>query len=501
MSSVKMDYDMIKTHYSFPSLFCFCALLFSFISNAQTERECDNYTVYFKNNKSELKGRQLRQLDTLNQKIPSEGTYMIRIVGHTDSKGSALDNERLSGKRAQFIREYIEKKYPERFKIYVSRLGERQPISTNEKFNRRVEIQFFRLNDDGTVSFYSEDSTSIRLNAQVIAGCDLCEIPLKYQLGEPLIEGELLARRLQIDSKCIQPNCLNIEIRLPFDSKLLYSEESIPYPIIKTCGDTAKYVLDTTFKYRSYYNYLKEFQIRIDTASSEFVISHPCFYARQCVTICGFSMNYCKESHFSIDENVEFTRTNIISKKYDTIVPLYSDTHIVFGDSNIFCANHCGISNFPEIVRGYGYINGEIRFLNCYRSDLKFTYDFQKRIYTRSSTMYNKRYHIKSELYRPLEYGNLDVNIKVPKNIGIQNIGLSLQGIEYYVPIDHLNKRWHSTKELMFPHDLYLQFEGEKLPVTYQTAKVKYKRRKNFIKVKIKRKHIQGYLDAREKAD
>ncbi|GAB5417876.1 MAG: hypothetical protein Crog4KO_23760 [Crocinitomicaceae bacterium] len=471
-------------------------------ASAQTSRECDKFTIYFKNNKSELKGRQQRQLDSLDLKIPQEGTYLIRIIGHTSSKGNGNDNLKLSKVRAKYIEDYITSKYPGRFTIYTFGKGETAPISTNEKNNRRVELQFFNLNDDGTVSFYAEDSSRIQLSAHRIASCDLCKVPLTYKLGDPIVADKLTARQVIVESKCVNTDCLNIEIRLPFDSKLLYSEAGLPYPVIQTCGDTAKYLLDTNFRYRHYRNYLDEFEITIDTASSEFIISHPCFYARHCLNICGFRTSPCREAHFSIDENVLFAQTNVISFYYDTIALLYGYAHPVFGDSNVYCVDHCGISNRPDIIRGYGYINGEIQFLNVRQYNLDYTYDIEKTwtnyYYTRP---YNKRYHIKAELYQPLKYGELDVKIKVPRNIGVQNLGLSLEGIEYYIPIDHLKKRWHITKELMFPHDFYIQFEDEKLIVPHETAKMKYKIRRNFIKVKIKRKHIRKYLGSLEMKD
>ena len=68
------------------------------------------------------------------------------VIGHTDSRGPADYNQRLSEQRANSVTQYLRsrKVIPERL---VSRgLGEEAPVSTNDTpegraLNRRVEIQ------------------------------------------------------------------------------------------------------------------------------------------------------------------------------------------------------------------------------------------------------------------------------------------------------------------------------------------------------------------------
>lgn len=68
----------------------------------------------------------------------------LTIEGHTDARGSAAYNDRLSLRRAQAVKQYLTSKFsiqPERLRIVG--LGETRPLPGKEPFdplNRRVEL-------------------------------------------------------------------------------------------------------------------------------------------------------------------------------------------------------------------------------------------------------------------------------------------------------------------------------------------------------------------------
>lgn len=74
--------------------------------------------------------------------------YAIRIIGHTDSKGSDEYNMKLGMRRAISVRnKLVEFGLDPARVIGVDSMGERQPVATNEtdegRFeNRRIEFQF-----------------------------------------------------------------------------------------------------------------------------------------------------------------------------------------------------------------------------------------------------------------------------------------------------------------------------------------------------------------------
>ena len=74
--------------------------------------------------------------------------YAIRIIGHTDSKGSDEYNMKLGMRRAISVRNKLVEFVLDPARVVgVESMGERQPVATNEtdegRFeNRRIEFQF-----------------------------------------------------------------------------------------------------------------------------------------------------------------------------------------------------------------------------------------------------------------------------------------------------------------------------------------------------------------------
>lgn len=83
-------------------------------------------------------------LDQLAEKLKSDGTT-VRIVGHTDSKGSAAYNKQLGMQRSIAIKSVLTSKGVNASKIQAESMGEEQPMESNDtekgrQKNRRTEI-------------------------------------------------------------------------------------------------------------------------------------------------------------------------------------------------------------------------------------------------------------------------------------------------------------------------------------------------------------------------
>ncbi len=97
------------------------------------------YTLYnfdFNDNKLSEKGR----ADLNKLKVEIEGAKKITIVGHTDTRGSAEYNQKLSEQRAQEVADYLE--IPEGVEVEVIGKGETMPLGKDHSINRRVEVDF-----------------------------------------------------------------------------------------------------------------------------------------------------------------------------------------------------------------------------------------------------------------------------------------------------------------------------------------------------------------------
>ena len=105
-----------------------------------------NIEVYFDFDSSALKPKAIEQLKPLGQALSSAdlGSSRYLIMGHTDAKGSAAYNQKLSEKRAESVRKYLAQRFLLHPNTLVSiGLGETQlkrPAEPHAGINRRVEI-------------------------------------------------------------------------------------------------------------------------------------------------------------------------------------------------------------------------------------------------------------------------------------------------------------------------------------------------------------------------
>jgi OOP family OmpA-OmpF porin len=102
--------------------------------------------AFFDFDKSVLKPEGRAKLDDLVGKIKDINLEVIIAVGHTDSVGSDVYNQRLSVRRSEAVKAYLVSKGVERNRVYTEGKGEKQPVADNKTAegrakNRRVEIE------------------------------------------------------------------------------------------------------------------------------------------------------------------------------------------------------------------------------------------------------------------------------------------------------------------------------------------------------------------------
>ena len=96
--------------------------------------------------KAILKPEGKEKLDDLASKMQGINVEVIIAVGHTDSVGSDAYNQKLSIRRAESVKAYLQAKGIEANRIYTEGKGESQPVDSNKTAagrakNRRVEIE------------------------------------------------------------------------------------------------------------------------------------------------------------------------------------------------------------------------------------------------------------------------------------------------------------------------------------------------------------------------
>ncbi len=102
--------------------------------------------AFFDFDKAVLKPEGKAALDDLTSKLQGINLEVIIAVGHTDSIGTDAYNQKLSIRRAESVKAYLQSKGIEANRIYTEGKGEKQPVADNKTTagrskNRRVEIE------------------------------------------------------------------------------------------------------------------------------------------------------------------------------------------------------------------------------------------------------------------------------------------------------------------------------------------------------------------------
>ncbi|WP_087016524.1 OmpA family protein [Thaumasiovibrio subtropicus] len=102
--------------------------------------------LYFAFDSGELTQDDVQKLVPVAERLRTYPNSQLYVIGHTDSRGSAEYNQKLSEKRATTVAAYLEQYFNiEESRIFIEGRGEEQPIATNEtdegrQQNRRVEV-------------------------------------------------------------------------------------------------------------------------------------------------------------------------------------------------------------------------------------------------------------------------------------------------------------------------------------------------------------------------
>jgi outer membrane protein OmpA-like peptidoglycan-associated protein len=110
--------------------------------------------VFFEFNSDKIVSTYYGDLDKLGKVLtaPQYSTYRVQVEGHTDSIGSDSYNQRLSQKRAESVKRYLNQHFSiPSDRLVVRGFGKSKPIASNDTSegrdkNRRVEVVNLGIN-------------------------------------------------------------------------------------------------------------------------------------------------------------------------------------------------------------------------------------------------------------------------------------------------------------------------------------------------------------------
>lgn len=101
--------------------------------------------LLFDFDKSDVKSETRKNLDKLASSLKNYKDTEVKILGHTDNKGTATYNQDLSERRAGSVKTYLTSQGVQGSRLLTMGYGESDPVATNNtedgrSLNRRVEI-------------------------------------------------------------------------------------------------------------------------------------------------------------------------------------------------------------------------------------------------------------------------------------------------------------------------------------------------------------------------
>jgi outer membrane protein OmpA-like peptidoglycan-associated protein len=108
------------------------------------ETNYDIVTVYFDSNKSNAKNADLNKLTELYELLKNNPKLHVEVNAYADARNSDEYNLILSGKRGDWVVNYLVKKGLDKNRFIVNAYGETQLVDeTNDALNRRAEIRVY----------------------------------------------------------------------------------------------------------------------------------------------------------------------------------------------------------------------------------------------------------------------------------------------------------------------------------------------------------------------
>ena len=104
---------------------------------------------FFDTDSAALKPVAFGELDAYADYLNQMNDTSVKVTGHTDSVGAEAYNQKLSERRADAVKTYLEDKGIAADRINASGAGETQPIASNKTAegraeNRRVEVEIVK---------------------------------------------------------------------------------------------------------------------------------------------------------------------------------------------------------------------------------------------------------------------------------------------------------------------------------------------------------------------
>ncbi len=448
------------------TIFLLWLMSFSYSVSAQ---DCNKEVLYFKNNSYRIEEDQqdyiLKVLNSLNK----EQTYLFEIGGHTDEKHGSGYNRKLAGRRMDNVIDIIESQGFKNIIIYRRNFGETKPVSNKNKLNRRVEINFKRLNKDKTITLFGNDGVQVSIPYQYFRNQEYCDCnPILTN-----VENQMGIRTLRIESDCFRGSrCLQAEFRIPFSQFEVNDGQEFPAPLnFHGCLgfnsiNPKKGFKDSTYSY--------------DLQTREYIINFDCLpWSGIC---CGFRGG-CRNVAYEVilPNDVGILTAFVESLNAQEPIALDPDTTSI--DPSRFQKDY-------RTVRSAAFIDGELHTLSL---DMDSLFKNKKVVFLGGdSCLY--RMQIPLDKYEVVRFSKKKVVVKLPHKNKVDSVGFYLRDVDFIYPIDSQSPRKFSSQSIRYSHDIALSLNGYWVVVKKKKFKKRVKRKANTTFYKLRKRQLRMLL-------
>ena len=219
------------------SLLAFLCLTFSGLSQNKVCKP--TLSVYFDSNANVIHGSNETNLSQFIKNLEQDKSYIIQLMCYTDSIGSFSFNDRLADSRGRSVANFFKSTPLKIESIVITSKGERESTfdnstEINKQKNRRVDIVLIPV-DKGNITLVGPSGTKLTISKDYFSPCSVCEanprvieirnadqaaargVPLLTTDGMELITGGMV--QLEFDCPDLRTDtCFSAIIEFPIDT-------------------------------------------------------------------------------------------------------------------------------------------------------------------------------------------------------------------------------------------------------------------------------------------
>lgn len=442
----------------------------------QSDPICKKTSVYFDSNKSSLNKESKEKIRAIIDSI-ADSNYVFELYGFADSNASPAYNLKLSQKRVESVKKFLEATSKFKIKYREESFGESKCdalLITDLSQERRVDIYSIPFMDNKVI--LQADKAKALIPVGYFEPCGLCSVnpQLKAVYTQEQATAEALTFTNTQGETINSIGAFKVEY-MRCDSQLDAYPSSIEYFIqTESCDPEMKLsdpeIMNGTVKWKT-----SATTLNCDAANHTYTYTSDATWKnvhKKPVVIIKTTL-----TQLNLPADFNKMKSRVTSEfKSTPLISSIEDSLVLPSDSAYF-----KVYSFGKQGKKYYYFKNNL-------ANIKST------MIETGPTTVTKRYEVTKEDYTPIKFTDTIISIKVKKKFMPERMGYYIASIDEFIPLDHpMNSKFFNGN--MLKEDFQLaKVVNKKLYLLEPTnLKMKYKKSKVTYKAKVNKKVDSKY--------